>query len=188
MHAGADVLGSVGAFIEGPGFLPHLTGHAEPDRVLAGHRTADEEADLEEALEIAGLGTASTAGSAPTAKACGSDSDRPGHARAAPLAAARRTDERTRSATDQAMRAVLADYAATGRTVVVSRHLLAEVEQTCSHVVVMHLGKVILTGPMAELTATEDVTLVGTGRSRRIARWPSRCWPGSACTRQATAS
>ena len=26
VHAGADVLGTVGAFIEGPGFLPHLTG------------------------------------------------------------------------------------------------------------------------------------------------------------------
>ena len=35
------------------------------------------------------------------------------------------------------MRAVLRDYAATGRTVVVSSHLLAEVEQTCTHVVVM---------------------------------------------------
>ncbi len=39
-----------------------------------------------------------------------------------------------------AMREVLQRYAAAGRTVLVSSHLLAEVEQTCSHVVVMHQG------------------------------------------------
>ena len=41
---------------------------------------------------------------------------------------------------------MLADYAAAGRTVVVSSHLLSEVEQTCIHVVVMDRGKVVLTG------------------------------------------
>ena len=46
-----------------------------------------------------------------------------------------------RSAADQAMRAVLADYTAAGRTVVVSSYLLSEVEHTCSHVVVMDKGK-----------------------------------------------
>jgi ABC-2 type transport system ATP-binding protein len=61
----------------------------------------------------------------------------------------------------KAMRAVLHDYAAAGRTVVVSSHLLSEVEQTCSHVVVMNQGKVVLTGALAELTATDDVTLIG---------------------------
>ena len=61
----------------------------------------------------------------------------------------------------KAMRKVLADYAAAGRTVVISSHLLAEVEQTCSHVVVMDRGKVVLTGAMATLTATDHVTLIG---------------------------
>jgi ABC-2 type transport system ATP-binding protein len=61
----------------------------------------------------------------------------------------------------RAMRTVLHDYAATGRTVVVSSHLLSEVQQTCTDVVVMHQGKVILTGSMAELTATDDVTVLG---------------------------
>ena len=60
-----------------------------------------------------------------------------------------------------AMRTVLADYAATGRTVLVSSHLLAEVEHSCSHVVMMNRGRVVLTGSVAELTATDDVTLVG---------------------------
>ena len=57
-----------------------------------------------------------------------------------------------------AMRTVLADYAAAGRTVVVSSHLLAEVEQTCDHVVVMARGRVLL----SEATAT----LTGDGRRR----------------------
>ena len=57
-----------------------------------------------------------------------------------------------------AMRQVLADYAAAGRTVVVSSHMLAEVEQTCDHVVVMARGHVLL----SESTAT----LTGDGRRR----------------------
>ena len=53
-----------------------------------------------------------------------------------------------------AMREVLRRYAATGRTVLVSSHLLSEVEQTCSHVVVVHLGKTIAAGTVAELVST----------------------------------
>jgi ABC-2 type transport system ATP-binding protein len=68
------------------------------------------------------------------------------------------------------MRAVLADYAAAGRTVVVSSHLLSEVEQTCSHVVVMNRGTVVLTGVMAELTASDDVTLIGLADSADLER------------------
>ena len=46
------------------------------------------------------------------------------------------------------MREVMKRYADTGRTVVVSSHLLAEVEQTCSHVVVMHKGQLVAAGIM----------------------------------------
>ena len=49
------------------------------------------------------------------------------------------------------MRLVLARYAATGRTVILSSHLLAEVEQTCSHVVVMHRGRLVAAGSVAEV-------------------------------------
>jgi ABC-2 type transport system ATP-binding protein len=49
------------------------------------------------------------------------------------------------------MREVLRRYAAAGRTVLVSSHLLAEVEQTCSHVVVMHKGKLVAAGPVDEI-------------------------------------
>ncbi len=58
------------------------------------------------------------------------------------------------------MREVLHRYAGTGRTVVVSSHLLAEVEQTCSHVVVMHQGRLVFEGPVAELVGSATAVVV----------------------------
>ena len=52
-----------------------------------------------------------------------------------------------------AMREVLLRYAASGRTVLVSSHLLAEVEQTCTHVVVMHQGTVVASGTVDDIIA-----------------------------------
>jgi ABC-2 type transport system ATP-binding protein len=162
VHAGADVLSSVGAFVEGPGFLPHLTGRAN----LMGYWHATgrplEEAHLDEALEIAGLGAAIDR------KVRGYSHgmrQRLGIAQAMlglpPLLV---LDEPTNGLDPpqiRAMRAVLADYAAAGRTVVLSSHLLSEVEHTCSHVVVMDKGKVVLTGAVEELTASDTVTVIG---------------------------
>lgn len=51
------------------------------------------------------------------------------------------------------LREVLRSYAAQGRAVLVSSHLLAEVEQTCSDVVVMHRGQLVAQGPVAEIVA-----------------------------------
>ncbi|MEY4683524.1 MAG: hypothetical protein RL534_943 [Actinomycetota bacterium] len=49
------------------------------------------------------------------------------------------------------MRQVLRNYASTGRTVIISSHLLAEVQQTCTDVVLMHRGKLIAFGPMKKI-------------------------------------
>jgi ABC-2 type transport system ATP-binding protein len=49
------------------------------------------------------------------------------------------------------MRRVLRRYATGGRAVVVSSHLLAEVEQTCTHVVIIHRGEVAASGPVEEV-------------------------------------
>ncbi|MFM8779747.1 MAG: ATP-binding cassette domain-containing protein, partial [Acidimicrobiaceae bacterium] len=49
------------------------------------------------------------------------------------------------------MRQVLKNYASTGRTVVISSHLLAEIQQTCSHVVLMHRGELVAVGLMEDL-------------------------------------
>ena len=57
------------------------------------------------------------------------------------------------------MREVLRRYAETGRTVLISSHLLAEVEQTCSHVVVMHNGKLVAAGSVAEIAGAGRIQL-----------------------------
>ena len=49
------------------------------------------------------------------------------------------------------MREVMQAYTQGGRTVILSSHLLSEVEQTCSHVVVMGAGKVIAQGSVEAL-------------------------------------
>ena len=163
VHAGADVLGSVGAFIEGPGFLPHLSGIENLRAYWSATGRPLAEARMDEALEIAGLGPALQR------KVRGYSQgmrQRLGIAQAMlgfpPLLL---LDEPTNGLDPpqiRAMRQVLADYAATGRTVVISSHLLAEVELTCSHVVVMHGGTVILTGAVADLTG------VGSSERRRL--------------------
>jgi ABC-2 type transport system ATP-binding protein len=60
-----------------------------------------------------------------------------------------------------AMREVLRSYAQTGRTVIVSSHLLAEIEQTCTHVVVMAKGQKIAQGTVEEIVGTGGAVLVG---------------------------
>jgi ABC-2 type transport system ATP-binding protein len=67
------------------------------------------------------------------------------------------------------MRRVLRDYATNGRAVLVSSHLLAEVEQTCTHVVVVHKGTVVADGPVDDVigdspVARIDVSDVDTAR------------------------
>ena len=42
-------------------------------------------------------------------------------------------------------------YATDGRAVLVSSHLLAEVEQTCTHAVVVNKGRIVAAGPVEEI-------------------------------------
>ncbi|HCT78470.1 MAG TPA: ABC transporter ATP-binding protein, partial [Micromonosporaceae bacterium] len=57
------------------------------------------------------------------------------------------------------MRRVLQRYATDGRAVLVSSHLLAEVEQTCTHVVVMHKGRVVASGRVEEIVGDAPTTI-----------------------------
>ena len=61
------------------------------------------------------------------------------------------------------VRALVRQIAADGVTVFVSSHLLAEVEQICTHVGVMRAGKLVYQGPLAQLR----------GQSRLLVRTPS---------------
>jgi ABC-2 type transport system ATP-binding protein len=51
----------------------------------------------------------------------------------------------------RAMRRLLVRLGAEGHTVLVSSHLLSEVEQTCTHAVVVLGGRVVAAGPVSEL-------------------------------------
>jgi ABC-2 type transport system ATP-binding protein len=54
---------------------------------------------------------------------------------------------------------------------VLSTHLLSEVEQICSHVGVMHLGRLVAQGPLAELRARSAPRVeVRTGEPAAAAR------------------
>ena len=49
------------------------------------------------------------------------------------------------------IRALLQGLGSSGRTVIVSSHLLSEIETICSHVVVIRFGVLVFSGPIAEL-------------------------------------
>jgi ABC-2 type transport system ATP-binding protein len=157
---GAPVLARVGAFIEGPGFLPHLTGRENLELFWAATGRPEADADFETALQIAGLG-ASVSRRVKTYSH--GMKQRLGIAQAMlGLPEVLVLDEPTNGLDPPQiaeMREVLRSYARTGRTVVVSSHLLAEVEQTCTHVVVMHKGMLVAAGSVAEIAGTGSVNL-----------------------------
>jgi len=149
---GAPVLSRIGALVEGPGFLPHLSGH---DNLRAywqasGRPWAD--AKFDDALEIAGLGDS-----------IHRKTKNYSHGMRQRLAIAQAMlglpellvlDEPTDGLDPPQiaeMRRVLKRYATDGRAVLVSSHLLAEVEQTCTHVVVMHKGRIVADGPVEDI-------------------------------------
>jgi ABC-2 type transport system ATP-binding protein len=65
------------------------------------------------------------------------------------------------------MRELIQRYAATGRTVLLSSHLLSEVEVTCTDVVVMQSGRLVYTGAVAELLGQASSLRVDTDDPQR---------------------
>ncbi|MFI1966136.1 alpha/beta fold hydrolase [Streptomyces pathocidini] len=162
VRPGAPVLSRVGSFVEGAGFLPHLSGRANLDLYWQATGRPREDARVAEALEIAGLGDA-------IHRAVRTYSQ--GMRQRLAIAQAMLglpdlliLDEPTNGLDPpqiREMREVLIRYAAAGRTVIVSSHLLAEVEQSCTHLVVMDRGQLVSAGPVAEITGGGDTLLVG---------------------------
>ncbi|MFE1506761.1 alpha/beta fold hydrolase [Streptomyces sp. NPDC058726] len=163
IRPGAPVLSRVGAFVEGAGFLPHLSGRENLELYWRATGRPPGDAHLEEALEIAGLGDA-------LARAVRTYSQ--GMRQRLAIAQAMLglpdlliLDEPTNGLDPpqiREMREVMIRYAAAGRTVIVSSHLLAEVEQSCTHLVVMDRGRLVQTGPVQEIIGSGDTLLVGT--------------------------
>jgi ABC-2 type transport system ATP-binding protein len=169
VSAGSDVLGRVGSLIEGPGFVPHLTGRENLEAYWAATGRSPEEARFAEALDVAALGGAVDR---PVKSYSHGMKQRLGIAQAMlGMPELLILDEPTNGLDPPqiaAMRPILRRYAETGRTVVVSSHMLAEVEMTCTHVVVMHAGRVITSGLVADLVASEDTTILDLDESADV--------------------
>jgi ABC-2 type transport system ATP-binding protein len=159
MPDGANrVLHRVGSLVEGPAFYPFLTGADNLARYDAADRTADPRtarARIDAALDRVGLLAAAR--------------KRYRHyslgmkqrlAIAAGLLRPRELiilDEPTNGLDPQGtreVRALIRQIAAEGTTVFVSSHLLAEVEQICTHVGVMRTGRLVFQGSLPELRRT----------------------------------
>lgn len=161
---GAPVLSRLGSFVEGSGLLPHLSGLDNLRLYWQSTGRPESEARMDEALEIADLGDAVT-------RKVRSYSQ--GMRQRLALAQAMLglpdllvLDEPTNGLDPPqiaTMREVLVNYARSGRTVLVSSHLLAEVEQTCTAVVVMNHGRVIAAGTVEEFTSAQGSTELRVG-------------------------
>lgn len=163
---GAPALARVGALVDGPGFVPHLSGLTNLRLAWRLTRRPESEAHLDAALALAGLDEAI---------------DLPyrtySHGMRYRLALAQALlgepdllllDEPTTGLDPAQVNEVhhaIGAVAARGATVLLSSHRLAEVEQICSHVALMRQGRLVVTGRIADLVGSapgrslEDVYL-----------------------------
>jgi ABC-2 type transport system ATP-binding protein len=151
----ARVLPRVGALVEGPAFHPYLSGRDNLMRIDAADRTAEPwtaRTRIAAALDRVGLSAA--AGKRYRSYSLGMKQRL---AIAAALLLPRELlilDEPTNGLDPQGTREVrglVGTLAAEGATVLLSTHLLAEVEQVCTHVGVMHRGRLVAQEPLAQL-------------------------------------
>ncbi|MBO1417957.1 alpha/beta fold hydrolase [Streptomyces sp. FH025] len=166
VRPGAPVLSRVGAFVEGAGFLPHLTGRANLRLYWQATGRPEADARFDEALAIAGLGEALD-------RAVRTYSQ--GMRQRLAIAQAMLgmpdlliLDEPTNGLDPpqiREMREVMIRYAAGGRTVIVSSHLLSEVEQSCTDLVVMDRGRLVTAGPVGEIVGADELLMIGVADS-----------------------
>jgi ABC-2 type transport system ATP-binding protein len=150
---GARVLRRVGALVDSPGFVPHRSGLANLEMFWKAGGQKLPEAHLEDALAIADLGDAIRRRyrtySHGMRQRLGIAQALLGRPELLVL------DEPTSGLDPQQMREIrelVGRVAAQGTTVVLSSHLLSEVEQVCDHVAVMNRGTLVQAGSVSELT------------------------------------
>jgi ABC-2 type transport system ATP-binding protein len=158
-----------GSLIEGPGFYPYLSGRANLRTVA---RYAGVPADrVEEALASVGLAERG-------ADRFGTYSL--GMKQRLGVAAALLKDpqlvlldEPTNGLDPQGMRemrTLIADLGRQGRTVILSSHLLAEVQQVCGRVAVIDRGRIVREGTVEELRGEAELEIVATPSDTALAR------------------
>lgn len=160
----AKALPDVGALVEGPGFFPFLSGRDNLFRMAAAEPRLASSAipkAVEAALERVGL-----LGAAHRRYRAYSLGMKQRLGLASALLVPRRMvilDEPTNGldpSGTREIRKIIGELHADGVTVVVSSHLLAEVEATCTHVAVLHDGTVVAQGELAELLESGSPALL----------------------------
>lgn len=164
--SGGSVLPRVGALVEGPAFHPYLSGRANLVRLDACDATAEPanaRSRIDTALERVGLTAAS--GKLYRQYSLGMK-QRLGLAAA--LLRPRELlvlDEPTNGLDPQGTREVrhlIRELSAEGTTVLVSSHLLSEIEQVCTHIGIMGQGRLLAQGERGELESDDDARIVAT--------------------------
>ena len=157
-------LPKVGALVEGPAFYPFLSGRKNLRRIDAADRFSDPATRAErvdKALAMVGL---SNAANKPAGQYSLGMKQRLGIANA--LLKPRDLlilDEPTNGLDPQGTREVrnlIRRLAGDGITIFLSSHLLGEIEQLCSHVAVMHMGKLVASGTLNDLRDHAETRLV----------------------------
>jgi ABC-2 type transport system ATP-binding protein len=161
-----DVLPRVGALVEGPAFYPFLSGRANLMRLDSGDRRAPggtRKARVAAALDRVGLGHA--ADKKEHAYSLGMK-QRLGIANALLMPRDLLVLDEPSNGLDpqgtREVRGLIRSLADDGTTVLVSSHLLAEVEQMCTHIGVMSAGRLLTQGTLGDLRA------LGTHRVRLL--------------------
>jgi ABC-2 type transport system ATP-binding protein len=149
------VLRRVGSLVEGPAFVPHLSGMKNLEFYWRAGGQSLSESNVDEALAIAGLGNAIHRKVSTYSK---------GMAQRLAVAQALLNkpellvlDEPTIGLDPEEMREIrelVRHVAERGATVLLSSHILAEVEQVCTHAAVMDRGRLVASGSVADLTAS----------------------------------
>lgn len=161
VRPGLPALARVGTMIESAAFVPHLSGTANLRLWWEAGGEPWEQADVDGALAVAGLGDAIRRRVKTYSQGM---RQRLGLARALlgrPELLV--LDEPTNGLDPQEMRAVrllLRRVSDAGTTVLLSSHILSEVEQVCSTVVVIDRGRLVASGTVAELTAASASAFV----------------------------
>jgi ABC-2 type transport system ATP-binding protein len=156
----AEALARVGAIVEEPRFHPHLTG-SENLKIVAAARDRAAEGRIAESLQRVGL--EQRANDRVKTYSLGMR-QRLGIARCLLADPALLILDEPMNGLDPAgileMRRLIRSFVDEGRTVFLSSHLLDEVEKTCDQVAIVDHGVVIVQGPVGEIAAKGEPTLL----------------------------
>ncbi len=163
----STALARVGAIVEEPRFHPYLTGRQNL-RIVAAAREPEAHARIDDALARVGL--TKRADEKVKAYSLGMR-QRLGVARALLADPELLILDEPMNGLDPAgmeeFRHMLRAFVGEGRTVVLSSHLLDEVEKTCDAIAIVDQGKVVVQGAIDELTGEATTVLVATSDDER---------------------